>query len=58
MPLLGTCHHCGESQPVFRKVAIANDQGVILDSAFFCENCWKQPRMRAAIEEIDLVDGK
>jgi hypothetical protein len=56
--IVGTCHHCGDPHPVFRKIAIADEQGVILDSGFFCENCWKQPRMRAAIEEIDLVDGK
>ncbi len=51
------CSLCDEPKPIYRKLTLTNDDGLVIDAARFCRDCWNDIR-RAVEDASGLIDRR
>jgi hypothetical protein len=51
------CSLCDEAKPIHRKLSLADAQGLLIDEARFCRDCWND--IRQSVEDASgLIDRR
>ncbi|HXG49255.1 MAG TPA: hypothetical protein VNO52_16650 [Methylomirabilota bacterium] len=51
------CSLCDEAKPIHRKLTLTNDDGLVIDTARFCRDCWNN--IRQSVEDASgLIDRR
>jgi hypothetical protein len=51
------CSLCDEAKPIYRKLTLTNDDGLVIDAARFCLDCWNDIR-RSVEDASGLIDRR
>ncbi len=48
---------CDEAKPIHRKLTLTKDDGLVIDAARFCHDCWND--IRQSVEDASgLIDRR
>ena len=51
------CSLCDEAKPIHRKLSLTDAQGLLIDEARFCRDCWND--IRHSVEDASgLIDRR
>ena len=51
------CSLCDEPKPIHRKLTLTNADGLVIDAARFCRDCWND--IRQSVEDSSgLIDRR
>jgi len=51
------CSLCDEAKPIHRELVLTNREGLLLDRAQFCRDCWND--IRQSVEDASgLIDRR